>query len=494
MNYDKVLAQIPNHLTKYIVDQHYERYTAQDQAVWRYIMRVNLAYLKDHAHSSYLEGLEKTGVSIERIPHIDEMNACLQKIGWKAVIVDGFLPPAVFMEFQFHRILVISADMRTIQHLLYTPAPDIVHEAAGHAPIIADEEYATFLQRFGEYGMKAFSSKIDIEIYEAIRHLSIIKEYPKTTAKEVKDAEDDLNDKLAQNTNPSEMTLLSRLHWWTVEYGLIGSVQDHKIYGAGLLSSVGESKNCLEPKVKKIALNLDCINYNYDITNEQPQLFVNKDWKELLVVLEEFSKTMSFRIGGATAIEKAIESVAASTCQYSSGLQVSGVFSKLLKDGKGQPVYISTTGPTSLAYNNCQLPGHGIGFHKDGFGSPIGKLAGNKVLENFSEQDSIQAGIAVDQKVSFDFESGVQVSGVLKNISRKEDKIVLLSFSDCTVLGPKGEELFNPAWGIYDMAVGENIPSVFFGTADKEKHNIYPPISKNVAIPINYSDKEIELH
>jgi len=494
MQYNEVLAQIPNHLKQYIVDQHYERYTAQDHAVWRYIMHVNLDFLKDHAHSSYLHGLEKTGISIEQIPQIDEMNKCLYKIGWKAVIVDGFLPPAVFMEFQYHKILVISADMRSIQHLLYTPAPDIVHEAAGHAPIIADEEYATFLQKFGEYGMKAFSSKIDIEIYEAIRHLSIIKEYPETSEEEIKQAEKDLNKKLDQNINPSEMTKLSRLHWWTVEYGLIGSLQDHKIYGAGLLSSVGESKNCLKPGVKKIQLTTECTNINYDITNEQPQLFVHKDWKELLSVLEEFSNTMSFKVGGSKAIENAIESEAPSTCQYSSGLQVSGVFSQLLKDDDGHPVYIATSGPTSLACNNKLISGHGIDYHKDGLSSPVGKLVDQKSLENFTEHDLINAGIRDNQEANLIFASGIRVDGILKSKMFKDKKLVLLSFEDCTVLGPLEEILFNPAWGIYDMAVGENISSVFFGTADKENHNIYPPKSENVAIPINYSDKDKELH
>ncbi|KAA3614714.1 MAG: aromatic amino acid hydroxylase [Calditrichaeota bacterium] len=494
MQYEKVLEQIPHHLKQYIVDQHYERYTAQDHAVWRYIMRVNLDYLKDHAHSSYLDGLKKTGIGIEKIPNIDEMNEALQKIGWKAVIVDGFLPPAVFMEFQFRKILAISADMRTIQHLLYTPAPDIVHEAAGHAPIIADDEYSRFLQKFGEYGMKAFSSKIDIEIYEAIRHLSIIKEYPETTKEEIDLAEKDLNNKLAQNTNPSEMTLLSRLHWWTVEYGLIGDLSQQKIYGAGLLSSVGESKNCLKPAVKKIPISINCTNYNYDITNEQPQLFVNKDWQELLSVLEEFSNKMSFRTGGQDAIEKAIESEAVSTYQYSSGLQVSGVFSNLIKNEHGQPVYISTTGPTSLAFDNKQLENHGITYHADGFSSPVGKLLGKKSLENFSNQDLIDAGIYEGQNISLEFESGIKVQGNLQSNLRKENKLILLSFTECTVLTRDGDTLFDPQWGVYDMAIGDSIPSVFFGTADKINHNIYPPKSENVAIPIKYSEKDKELH
>ena len=84
------------------------------------------------------------------------------------------------------------------------------------------------------------------------------------------------------------------MHWWTVEYGLIGSLENPKIYGAGLLSSVGESQNCLSDSIKKIPLSIDCINYSYDITEQQPQLFVAKNFSQLTDILYEFEKTMSF--------------------------------------------------------------------------------------------------------------------------------------------------------------------------------------------------------
>ena len=116
------------------------------------------------------------------------MNDILGRIGWGAVAVDGFIPPAAFMEFQAYKVLVIACDMRQIHHIEYTPAPDIVHEAAGHAPIIVDREYSNYLQRFGEVGAKAMSSKKDFELYEAIRHLSILKELPNSDPKEVEEA------------------------------------------------------------------------------------------------------------------------------------------------------------------------------------------------------------------------------------------------------------------------------------------------------------------
>ena len=169
------VAALPKHLLQFAVDQRYDDYTPVDHAVWRFIMRQNIFFLKEYAHKVYFQGLLDTGISFERIPRISEMNEILGKIGWGAVAVDGFIPPAAFMEFQAYKVLVIACDMRQLHHIEYTPAPDIVHEAAGHAPIIVDREYSDYLQRFGEVGARAMSSKKDFELYEAIRHLSILK-------------------------------------------------------------------------------------------------------------------------------------------------------------------------------------------------------------------------------------------------------------------------------------------------------------------------------
>ena len=132
---------LPSHLKDFIIDQNYQQYTARNQAVWRYVMRRNLDYLSKVAHESYLIGLQKTGISIDRIPSLQKMNEILEKIGWGAVCVDGFIPPAAFREFQKYKVLVIDADIRSINQLEYTPALDILTEAAGHAPFIADAEY-----------------------------------------------------------------------------------------------------------------------------------------------------------------------------------------------------------------------------------------------------------------------------------------------------------------------------------------------------------------
>jgi phenylalanine-4-hydroxylase len=293
-----VLDLLPKHLKAFIVDQHHDQYTAQDHAIWRYVMKQNRHFLKDMAYTGYLEGLEKTGIETDTIPDMYGMNRILKDIGWAAVAVDGFIPPSVFMEFQAHKVLVIAADIRTLEHLRYTPAPDIIHEAAGHAPFIADPEYAAYLIEFGKIGSQAQTSLQDFQLYTAIRHLSILKEDPHVSEKDIRTAEQRVARVQNNMGEPSEMALLRNLHWWTVEYGLIGTLNHPKIYGAGLLSSIAESVNCLKPEVKKIPYTLDAMYMNFDITRPQPQLFVTPDFKHLNTVLSEFSQTMAFRKKG----------------------------------------------------------------------------------------------------------------------------------------------------------------------------------------------------
>ena len=264
------VANLPLHLRKYIVPQDYEKYTPIDHAVWRYVMRQNYSYLKNVAYYPYIPGLKKAGLTIEKIPSLQEINDALTLIEWGAVTVDGFIPPAAFMEFQAYRVLVIAADIRQLEHIEYTSAPDIIHESAGHAPIISDTKYNQYLSYLGSIGTKALFSSKDYALYESIRALSIIKEMPNVDQKELAEAEALVLYNQQNLGAPSEMALLSRLQWWSVEYGLIGDINNPKIYGAGLLSSIGESASCMQPEVKKITYTIDALKVGYDITKEHP--------------------------------------------------------------------------------------------------------------------------------------------------------------------------------------------------------------------------------
>ncbi len=493
MTTKQIIDRLPKYLSNYIVEQHYEDYTGQDHAVWRYVMKRNINFLTGTAHESFLQGLLQSGINAERIPRIDAMNAILQKIGWAAVCVDGFIPPASFMAFQAHRILVIAADIRSIDHIEYTPAPDIIHEAAGHAPIIVDKEYADYLRLFGEIGTKAFSSVNNYKIYEAVRHLSILKADPSSPGANIEKAEEKLNILLDVEEEPSEMTLIRNLHWWTVEYGLIGNLDNPKIYGAGLLSSIGESESSLKAEVTKIPYTLDAKDYSFDITTQQPQLFVTPDFKHLTNVLNKFVETMALKRGGVHGLEKAIESENLATCTYSSGLQVSGIFTEIITEDN-QLVYIKTTGPTSLNFDDKELSGHNKEYHSQGFGSPVGRLKETgRPLEGLSDSELKKASVVQGNNVQLEFESGLKVNGFLQELLRKDGKIVLMVFNDCKV-EYKGKTLFEPEWGVYDMAVGAEIVSAFSGPVDPDAFGLQfePPVEKTHKI--DYSAAQQHLH
>lgn len=489
------VAALPRHLKQFIVNQHYDHYTPIDQAVWRYVMRQNYSYLKDIAYYPYIPGLLKAGLTIEKIPDLQEMNNALGKIGWGAVTVDGFIPPAAFMEYQAYRVLVIAADIRQLKHIEYTPAPDIIHESAGHAPIIADKDYHQYLSYFGSIGAKAMFSAQDFELYEAIRALSILKEMPDADPQEIKRAEELVSYRQENMGTPSEMALLSRLHWWTVEYGLIGNLKDPKIYGAGLLSSIGESVTCMNKDVKKLPYTIDAVNYPYDITKPQPQLFVTPTFQNLIDVLEAFADTMSFRVGGNYGLQKAVESKNTCTAVYSSGLQVSGTFTDFRKLDNDQPSFIKTAGPTILSFNNKQLKGHGKDYHKDGFSSPVGRLQGiDTPVEDMSPDALKLLGIEAGRKVSLNFVSGITLSGTVKNILTVEGKNLLITFTDCNVNNEKGDVLFDPSWGAYDLALGEKITSVFCGAADKDAFEEIVYKSNTNTHHVEYDARTLELH
>jgi phenylalanine-4-hydroxylase len=488
-----LIERLPKHLKQFIKPQVYDDYTPINQAVWRYVMRKNVDYLGKVAHESYLDGLRQTGISIENIPNMYGMNRILKEIGWAAVAVDGFIPPNAFMEFQAYNVLVIASDIRQIEHIEYTPAPDIIHEGAGHAPIIANPEYAEYLRRFGEIGCKAISSSRDYEMYEAIRLLSILKEAEDTPQAKIDAAEKQVLELQNNMGELSEMAQIRNLHWWTVEYGLIGTVENPKIYGAGLLSSIGESAWCMTDNVKKIPYDISAAEQSFDITKPQPQLYVTPDFAYLSLVLEEFANKMALRTGGLSGVNKLIQSKAMGTIELSTGMQISGHFSNVI-EFEGKPIYIQTTGKTALAYREKELVGHGSEYHAEGFGSPIGKLKGiNLAIEDMSPRDLSAYAIYEGEKITLEFEGNITVSGEIITGSRNlRGEIILISFKNCTVTH-NDTILFHPDWGKYDMAVGKKIISAFSGPADVNSFDLITHVPSSETIKSKKTAEKTEL-
>ena len=112
MKKENKLSKIPDYLLPYIAKQDPSLYTAMDHASWRFILKLSRSFFSKHAHQKYLAGLKETGISVDRIPLIEEMNHCLKNFNWRAVPVSGFIPPAVFMDslLGFYLLLVICVN------------------------------------------------------------------------------------------------------------------------------------------------------------------------------------------------------------------------------------------------------------------------------------------------------------------------------------------------------------------------------------------------
>ena len=460
---------VPSHLKKYIVPQNYKKYSPEDQAVWRFIMKGINQNLSLYGYTGGLEGLNKTGIRQDKIPKIFDIDRKLQKFGWRAVCISGFIPPRAFMEFQMNKILPIASELRSIQHIFYTPAPDIVHEAVGHIPFLSNPVFSKFLEKYAQTVLKAIMSQEDIEKYKAIRDLSDLKENPKSTVKQIQRQEQKLKSIIKNISHTSEASYLSRLIWWTSEYGLMGSLKNPKIYGAGLVSSIGESLHI--KKVKKIKLDENCLNYSFDITDFQPQLFVARNFKHLLKVLEIVSKKMAFKRGGLYGVDQALKSKTLNTVVLDSGLQISGILEKTIQTKSKDLVFLKFSGPVQLSFKNKQLKGHGTDYHKKGYSTPLKLLTKSKTPFHFWTLEEMRSqGLKKGQKAKLFFEGGIKLEGELETYLKAQGRLLVLTFKNCLIKDQKNNLLYQPSWGPFDLAVGSSVTSVFSGPIDSKSY------------------------
>ena len=481
---------IPNHLKQYVVNQDYEKYSYIDQATWRFIMKISTDFFKRNADEIYFEGLKKTGITLNKIPRIESIDQKLSNFGWRAVCVRGFIPPNAFMEFQSLKILPIAADMRSHKNITYTPSPDIAHEAAGHAPIIANKDYSEYLINYGEIASKAIISSEDLEVYYAIRNLSDIKENIYAEKKEIKKAKIKLEKANKSITYLSESAILARMNWWTVEYGLIGEINNPKIYGAGLLSSVAESENCLKKEVKKIPFSIDCINFDYDITEQQPQLFVTPNYKFLSKELKKLAESMAFNKGGEYGLNVAKKAKTLCTVVVDDKIYISGIVKKYIANQKKQIIFISFDGPTQIGTNKKQLNNHGPDYHLKGFSSPLGNLKKiGKPISKLSNIELTKSNIIKNKSVKLEFEGEIVLSGKIISILKNNSKIIIITFENC-ILKYKNKTLFEPELGNFDLVCGSTVTSVFGGVCDPSKYFSKIPIDKKKYEKLNLNDEK----
>jgi phenylalanine-4-hydroxylase len=170
------------------------------------------------------------------------------------------------------------------------------------------------------------------------------------------------------------------------------------------------------------------------------------------------------------------------------------VFTEVITDESNSPSYLRTSAKTALAFRDKELERHGIDYHKDGFSSPVGKWKQTTTSPELLTNDQLHAlGIVEGRKAKIEFVSGVVVSGKVDKILRRDGKLLLITFSNCTA--KFGDRiLFSPDWGMYDMAVGDQISSVFNGAADTDAYNqvALVPKERTIKVPSDAKRKRLE--
>ena len=372
------------------------------------------------------------------------------------------------MDFQIHGILPIASELRTLAHVGYTPAPDIVHETVGHVPFLIQKTFSQFLKSYAETVKKAIVSHRDLKTYELIRSLSDLKEQKGVCEKEVENIEKELK---LQKEHPSvsEASLLSRFIWWTSEYGLIGDFKNPKIYGAGLISSFSEGKQISQ--VLKVPLTKDCLKYNYDITEFQPQLFVTPHFEHLLEVLEELKEELSWKRGGVYGVNQALQSKTLNTVTLNSGLEISGELNEAFCS-QNKVNFLKFKGPTQLSFKGKVLAHQDKSYHGEGYSTPLKWLhKKNKASHQLSSKDLRELGIEQEKKVTLQFDSGILLKGEVLHITFKNGSLLLITFKNC-LLQKENQVLFHPDWGNFDLGIGDFVTSVFSGAADEEAYGM----------------------
>ena len=223
------------------IDQCWDRYSREEHEVWNTLYERQMKVLKGRAAPEHFKGLELLNLNDGGIPDFEKTNKELRKLtGWEVVPVHGLIPNEVFFNHLANRRFVAGRFIRDKEKLDYLEEPDIFHDVFGHVPLLTQPVFADYMQAYGEGGFKAMK-------HDMIENLT-------------------------------------RLYWYTVEFGLINSAEGLRIYGAGIVSSQSESKFCLEGRSpNRIHFDLERVmrtDYRYD--DFQQTYFVIDSYDELM--------------------------------------------------------------------------------------------------------------------------------------------------------------------------------------------------------------------
>ncbi|QIL19442.1 phenylalanine 4-monooxygenase [Thermomonas sp. HDW16] len=226
-----------------VVDQPWNDYSDEDHAVWKALYQRQRDLLIGRAADEFLQAQDAMGMSPDVIPRFVELNAVLEAAtGWIIVGVEGLLPELDFFDHLANRRFPVSWWIRRPDQLDYIEEPDLFHDLFGHVPLLMIPAFADYMEAYGKGGVKAHGIGADA----------------------------------LQN--------LTRLYWYTVEFGLIQQKDGLRIYGSGIVSSKGESIHCLESNApNRIGFDLERImRTRYRIDSYQKTYFVIDSFEQLM--------------------------------------------------------------------------------------------------------------------------------------------------------------------------------------------------------------------
>lgn len=235
------------------MQQHYEKYTPEDQEVWNILATRQLENLPGKAHPEYLKCLKEMDsvLNAGHIPRFEELNRVLTDAqGWSIAVVPGLIPVEQFFELLKERKFSASTWLRNKSQLNYLEEPDMFHDIFGHIPLLMNESYADFAQKLGALGVKYIDDKTII-------------------------------------------TQLQRLYWFTIEFGLINHKDETLIYGAGIISSSGETDHVMNDDVDVRPYDIfEIIEQDFITSEIQTRYFVLEDFDQLFRSIENLEASL----------------------------------------------------------------------------------------------------------------------------------------------------------------------------------------------------------
>lgn len=225
--------------------QEYNMYNAEDFEVWETLFERQMKIIPEVASYEYLEGISNIGFTKDKIPDFKEVNKTIGKqTGWEITVVPGIIAEPIFFDLLSHKKFPATTWLRKMHELDYLPEPDMFHDVFGHMPLLTNELFCNFFQSIGKLGVK----------------------YP---------------------SNEKITTMLGRIYWFTVEFGLINNNEKKKIYGAGILSSHGETKFSLSQEPQHLPFDAELImNTPYQNDKIQDKYFVIDSFEQLYSSIE----------------------------------------------------------------------------------------------------------------------------------------------------------------------------------------------------------------